>query len=395
MIDPTLIPTVAHDTKAIPQPNSTFLYSRALNRFDVFNAEAIIFLDFIDGERCIRDIADAVIAMFPEAPADLITTDCDSFLEFLTRRGYFHLSPHARRIDQSLFELEALSREVKAVFADIEITRNCNLRCSYCYANATQRMDELPNEQWRAILLRMKDSGLRAVKISGGEPLLYCDISELLPWVSDNFITSLNTNGWFLDNETAAWLGTLGLQEVQVSLDSVDPDIHDRMRGAGSWHMAMTAIKNIRTVGIPLRISATIGCDNVDMIPALKELADSFAADLNIEIMKPVGRGETLPSDAYARDLCVFDETKNGLLDYLEVRCQAQLGLVAISSDGMLKPCNLTKTFFRKRKADVISPIDSAFIYEDTRTFRYTNDKCEELDMARLRYADSNKCIFS
>lgn len=390
-----LTPVIDSSVRAIVQPNCVFLYSYPLKRYDIFSDSTLIYLDMLDGRRSIEDIIASVSIMFPDAPPAMIVHDCLSLLSFLKERGYLSLADEPVPADGSFVEIADSCEQVKAVFADIEITRNCNLKCLYCYANATERMDELPAERWQEILSCMRNAGLRAVKISGGEPLVYHDIRELLPWIARNFITSINTNGWFIDMESANWLSKLSLQEIQVSLDSTDPAIHDKMRGVGSWQKAMEAIRHVCDVGIPLRISATIGAENRNSVEALRVLAERVNAELNFEIMKPVGRGEKLPQDTFSGSSCTGDEQKAGLLSYLEVRCQAQLGLIALSSDGVIKPCNLTKAFFKKRKADVFSEITDQFVYGNTNTFRHTDKKCKEVDMAALRANDVKKCVFS
>lgn len=388
-------PVLVDDTKIIVQSNSCFVHRFSTKRFDVFNPEASIFFDHFTGALSTSEIVSAVVDEYPDASPDLVTTDLEKLIAFMEERGYLRLARRRATPQNDGIEFSDLPETTRAVFADMEVTTNCNLGCRYCYAASTAQQEELPDAEWREVLTLLKSRGLRAVKVSGGEPFMYKDIATLLPWISSQFITSLNSNGFTIDGNRAEWLASLNLQEVQISLDSASPALHDRMRGSGSWAVAMTAIENLVTAGVPLRLSATIGLANGGEIDALRTLALGVGAPLNLEVMKPVGRGQDLEASEYLTDACFMESPRRAALEYMEVRCQAQLGLVALSHDGQLKPCNLPKPFFTARSVDVVTDIREDFEFATSRTFVVTDEACNQTDMATLRPTDNGKCIFS
>lgn len=84
----------------------------------------------------------------------------------------------------------------------IELTTECNLDCSFCY-NKNFSPKNLGREEVKSILDNMHSWGVKAVRFTGGEPLLRNDIEELLSYAkSKGFYVILNTNGTLLNEKT-------------------------------------------------------------------------------------------------------------------------------------------------------------------------------------------------
>lgn len=391
------------DAKIILQPNVCFVHSRRNNCFDIFNRGAISFMQRMDGARTGNTIINEIFDLYPNQDKSTIETDYLILAHYLEARGYLKLNTKRHHVD-GLIELGNRHQEVKPVHAEIELTRNCNLSCAYCYANAKKgkREDDLPLERWYAILQELRANGLRAVKISGGEPFLYPNIRCFLEFCAEHFIVSLNTNGWFINSETAEWLSKLKLQCVQVSLDSSTYHWHDRVRGKDSWKKAMEAIRNLSNHKVPLRISSTIGTENRSEISLIGEIAKQYNADTNFEIMKPTGRASGLKDKWFLENAC--DVIKHNpimpiykSLKHLEIKCQAQLGFIGVSSHGNAKPCNLPETFFRQLDVDVITPIETnCYNYSRSSTYQTTDACCSKVVAALPRQGGhtSDRCIF-
>ena len=143
-----------------------------------------------------------------------------------------------------------------------DINRDCNCRCRYCYVSADSNPSEPPIELDRAKYLAdmYADSGVWEVFISGGEPLLHPNFWEILEYTRNKGITvSLVSNGHLMDAEAAARLKEVGINKVQISLDSADPDIHDDLRQSlGSHEKALKAVKHLLEAGIFATTSTTV-----------------------------------------------------------------------------------------------------------------------------------------
>ena len=114
-------------------------------------------------------------------------------------------------------------------YVRLSLTDACNFCCPYCRpAEITPQSQHqlLSVDEWMTILGAFHQVGVKAVRLTGGEPLLYPHIEELLArikqtgWFED---ISMTTNGSLLAPR-AKKLKELGLNRVNISLDSLDSD---------------------------------------------------------------------------------------------------------------------------------------------------------------------------
>jgi mycofactocin radical SAM maturase len=96
---------------------------------------------------------------------------------------------------------------------------------------------------------------------------------------------------------------------VQVSLDGATPEINDRIRGAGSYAMAIRAMERLSDAGVArFKLSIVITRENVSQLDQFKALADRYDAQLRITRLRPSGRGADVwdrlhPTAAQQREL--------------------------------------------------------------------------------------------
>ncbi len=113
----------------------------------------------------------------------------------------------------------------------VSLTDRCNLRCTYCMpAEGLDwlRSDALltADEYIRLIGIAVTELGIRSVRFTGGEPLIYKDLERLVAAVaalSPRPDIAMTTNGIGLDRKAAA-LCKAGLDRINVSLDTLDAD---------------------------------------------------------------------------------------------------------------------------------------------------------------------------
>lgn len=159
---------------------------------------------------------------------------------------------------------------------DLELTSRCNLRCRYCYymRNDGVSYDDMPTDHWLALLEELGQAKVMEVCLSGGEALLRPDIFELIEAVVRHRMRfQLLTNGGPVTVEVARRLKATGrCNVVQVSLDGSRAEVHETLRGRGSFAPALNAIKILRAEGLPTTVRATIHADNIEDLPALADL---------------------------------------------------------------------------------------------------------------------------
>lgn len=126
-------------------------------------------------------------------------------------------------------------------------TNSCNLRCRHCYQKASRPLpDELNLVEKLAIIDQLAENDVVALAFSGGEPLMAPDFFDAAFHASKkNMFISLATNGTLLTEKMVDRLVDCGVKYLEISLDAVSPDVHDRFRGvAGAWNKTIEGIKN-------------------------------------------------------------------------------------------------------------------------------------------------------
>lgn len=143
-------------------------------------------------------------------------------------------------------------------FAYLLPTGRCNLACEGCYATLEHfgrhsKRGELSTERYKQVIRECVALGATCFDISGGEPFLRQDLTELCREIKRHE----NTRIWLVNNGTLATRERL--QELQpyverfvVSLDAADAELHDQIRGMnGGFHRGMQTLRRARSLGFP------------------------------------------------------------------------------------------------------------------------------------------------
>lgn len=83
-------------------------------------------------------------------------------------------------------------------FAQVELTRNCNFRCKFCFENCDvkDKYEDKPPEMWKKVIDNLYDLGIKKIHFSGGENFLYPYFEDILKYSKEKgFINLINTNG--------------------------------------------------------------------------------------------------------------------------------------------------------------------------------------------------------
>ncbi len=180
----------------------------------------------------------------------------------------------------------------------LELTTSCNLHCKHCYNKSGEiqtRKDELGYKDWIDISQHIvNNGGVFQVIISGGEPLLLGDnllkIMDVFHEDGSNFV--LITNGYLLSESWVQKLKKYNFAWLQVSIDSVSSQRHDKFRGKqGSWNNAISGAIKVSQEGIPLKIACSLTTNEVPFVEELIEMSIKLGASSIIlgDIM-PSGR---------------------------------------------------------------------------------------------------------
>lgn len=177
--------------------------------------------------------------------------------------------------DLGIYLEEPYTREVSAPLRmDIALTYRCRNKCGHCYNDPNRKVDELEKDDWFKVLKKCEEAGIPHVVFTGGEPTLIEFLPELVAYAEElGLITGLNTNGRNLrDAGYAKKLFEAGLDHVQVTLESPDKEIHDRMSGAlGAFAETLEGLGNSLKTGIFTMTNTTITKANKESVKKMPE----------------------------------------------------------------------------------------------------------------------------
>jgi pyrroloquinoline quinone biosynthesis protein E len=162
-----------------------------------------------------------------------------------------------------------------------ELTHRCPLRCPYC-SNPTElsRAErELTTAEWSRAFTEAAELGVLHAFLSGGEPLLREDLSQLVVAAHGaGLYTNLITSAYGLDRPKLERLTAAGLDSVQVSLQSDEAPLADAVAGAVAHERKLVACQLVRELGVPLTLNVVVHSGNVDRVGQIIALAEALGA---------------------------------------------------------------------------------------------------------------------
>jgi len=351
-------PRIREGIKRREESWGEILADRWLGAMYELNEDGTRILSLCDDEKTVEDIT-KTLAQDHEMPADQMRPSVEEFLQFLKEHELIAYGPVNREeLVKNRFEeaarravvyggegLETISgfehyreRPLNAPLnVSFEVTSKCNLRCQHCYANAGDACEgEMPTERVLRFIDELAEMKIFSIAISGGEPMTRKDIFKIISRCIKNDIgTMLSTNGTLITRQKARKLKDLGLRTAQVSVDSIDPKIHDEFRGVkGAHRRAMRGLRYLLEAGIPnVRVATVASKLNFNEIPSLVDYLDKLGVShQRILRFLPIGRGKT------REDLALANEEIKQLLGVLKKKEEESGKIIIDFSDAFNPP---------------------------------------------------------
>ena len=248
-----------------------------------------------------------------------------------------------------------------------ELTLKCNLRCIHCGSSAGSiRPNELTTEESLDLCKKLNDLDVQLLTFTGGEPLLRGDIVEIIEKISSHVEeVSMTTNGYLLA-QNACKLKDVGLDRVNISFHSKNPDVFCKIIGSDSYNMVIEGIKVAKQCGLnPVKLNMVVMKGiNEDEIPQMIAFSRENGVTLQLIEYQPLEKGVTdwseyhfdlkpLEKDLEARSTKVVERemhrrrqyhlSDGGVVEIVRPMhnstfCQYCTRL-RLTSDGFLKPC--------------------------------------------------------
>ena len=188
----------------------------------------------------------------------------------------------------------------KVSYLRISVTDRCNLACNYCMPEqltaATRGRKLLSFDEITHIVRTLAPLGISKIRLTGGEPLVRKGLEKLIGRISKmegiREIT-LTTNGILLAG-MAERLASAGLDRVNISLDTLDPERYWEITRGGDIRRVKKGIEAARNAGLnPIKINCVITPDTTaEDIENLKEFSRARELDLRFIRQMSLGTGK-------------------------------------------------------------------------------------------------------
>jgi len=190
----------------------------------------------------------------------------------------------------------------------LSVTDRCDLRCVYCMAEHMvflPKAELLTLEELDRISSTFVGLGTRKLRITGGEPLVRKGVMGLIRSLGRHLASgaleelTLTTNGTRLA-DFAGELADAGVKRINVSLDTLKPDLFRRLTRGGDVAKVLAGIAAAQAAGIRVKINAVaLAHDNAAELPGLIDWAHGQGLDITLIETMPMGEVEADRTDQY------------------------------------------------------------------------------------------------
>ena len=180
----------------------------------------------------------------------------------------------------------------------VSVTDRCDFRCVYCmseHMSFLPKADLLSLEELDRLCSAFVAKGVSKLRLTGGEPLVRRGIMTLVSSLSRHLKTgalkelTITTNGSQLD-KYAAELKGYGVQRINVSMDTLDPDKFRAITRWGDLAKVMAGIDAAQAAGIKIKINAVaLKGVNDDELAPMMAWAHGRGMDMTIIEVMPLG----------------------------------------------------------------------------------------------------------
>ncbi|GBD96858.1 MAG TPA: methyltransferase domain-containing protein [Nitrospirae bacterium] len=341
-----------------------FIDPESPNWLSVNNTAAEI-LKLCNGKHTLSDIQDAVCKKYGVSDKEKVKQEISDFLSAVGLLEF---------VSDTQFERPEYAGRSKAIAPHkldelwIYYTLACNLRCKHCLVSAGQQLKkELTLEEFKGVVDEAIKLGVKRFYITGGEPFIKEGIFELIRYITKTRKRELIvlTNATLFDDEKIAALKKLAGPRLllQASLEGSNADIHDKLRGKGTFDKTVEGIKKLKSIGITPIVSTAINKYNEKEIPKISRFLSKLGVEEhNVLWMHAKGRGASnmselfVPSENIARTMRQLKKTykeQEIILDNVEslkVRVRTKRGRkndlcnncyekICVNADGHVYPC--------------------------------------------------------
>ena len=250
---------------------------------------------------------------------------------------------------------EKIKRGESIAIIQFQCNYACNFHCVHCSVKRFQGKKDARQFTLRDVkeLSRQADEmGLARFVITGGEPLILKDFDALVAAIDpQKFYINVDTNGWFLDDKRASHVKDVGVDRIQLSIDSLDAREHDSFRQApGSHARALKAVDAALGAGLDIFIQTVVTKQRLYSQEFMEFIRffNEKGIGVFVTYAKPVGAWEgnlEVLVDKKDMDYMRELEKKHNVFTHLtpayglDLGCIGVKGMISVTQYGDVLPC--------------------------------------------------------
>ena len=231
----------------------------------------------------------------------------------------------------------------------------CNFRCEHCSVKRFQGKNDRRSftaEDVKDLARQADELGLARFVITGGEPMTFQDFDDVVAAIDpQKFYINCDSNGWYLTKEKIQHLKDIGVDRIQLSLDSLNAEEHDAFRHApGSHARAMAAVDYAKEIGMDIYIQTVVTKERLysDEFIRFIEFFNNKGVGVFVSYAKPVGAWEGCFDNLITKDDFEYMhklEKKYRVYTHLtpayglNMGCIAIKGMFTVTQYGDVLPC--------------------------------------------------------
>jgi MoaA/NifB/PqqE/SkfB family radical SAM enzyme len=252
---------------------------------------------------------------------------------------------------------EKIANDKSITVIHIQYDTLCNMNCVHCcvpqdlFIKNTNRI--LTVEDIKNIFKQADELGLAKADLSGGEPTLFKELDKIIEAINpEKFWIQVETNGFLMTYQKAQHYKNIGIDKIQLSIDSLNETAHDQFRRKpGSWQKAIDSIHMIQSAGLSLAINSVVTHTRLhsDEFLMFLEYCKKLKVPVNLCLTKPVGRWVNFLDEIITPEdvqyIIELSKTQN-ISDYIHLPaygrrpgCYPFRRLMTITKYGDVLPC--------------------------------------------------------
>jgi cyclic pyranopterin phosphate synthase len=270
------------------------------------------------------------------------------------------MTDHAATLPSAAPLIDPFGRAI--TYMRLSVTDRCDLRCVYCMAERPvflPKSEVLSIEELDRLATAYVNLGVKKIRLTGGEPLVrkgFITLVELLSRHLDSGALeelTLTTNGTLLTRD-APDLARFGIKRINVSIDSLDPDVFKRVTRGGDLAKVLEGVETAQAAGIKVKINTVaLAEDNAETIPDMIAWAHERGMDMTLIEAMPMGDIDQDRVDQFLSLLVVRDKLEErwrltdipfrtgGPARYVRVEeTGGKLGFITPLSHNFCESCN-------------------------------------------------------